>query len=260
MVWLFCSIFFAAGIYAEDMTAYAILIIGRVLYGLGNGASLTTSNHMINNSWTNNAAPMAWYLLCGRAGSALNYALNGGLLSLIGISGSLWVAVGITGVAGVAGLILGFQDDGSEEKSTEDYSNRRGLWNFLKKAKWIFWTFAMVYFLVHSTISTFTGNGPNLLAVRNLVDLIQWLVSKFMVRHQKKWLGFWWDFIFIWLIMNILLNIFILRRHSTAERKTNSWNTVELSSGILMVFHRHCQNPSLDFKIVAHNKNAFCPW
>lgn len=175
----FFSVVFAAGSYAEEATAYPILITGRVLHGVGNGASIVTSKTMISNAWNSQASIMGWYILWGRAGSAMNYALNGGILTMIGMSNCLWIVVGFTTVGSLAGLILARQDDG--ESPPENFLIMTKLWKFLKDAKAVFWAFTLVNLLVHSTVSTFTSNGPSLLGVFSFSYFFRWSVPTLIV-------------------------------------------------------------------------------
>ncbi|GAU91808.1 hypothetical protein RvY_03997 [Ramazzottius varieornatus] len=166
---------FAGGSYLENSrAAFAVLLVGRIIYGFGNGFRTAVCGHRVNKIWKDSTQIKSLFTLSARLGSAFSFLLNGGILDTIGMSNAIWIAFGLTALSAVAAWVegyidtKGYSDDDDEEifGRTLWQSIKDGLWEFRKNVDKLFWFFTIAYVVIHSLITTFTANAPALLEDR----------------------------------------------------------------------------------------------
>ncbi|GAV03365.1 hypothetical protein RvY_13799 [Ramazzottius varieornatus] len=159
---------FVGGSYLEDnRMAFGALMLGRIIYGLGNGLRVTVCAHRVNELWKESTQMKGLYVLAAALGSAFSFYLNGQVLDAIGMSNAIWISVGLTALATVAALIQGKVDTDQDDEEKEGRSLRRsvkeGFHHFRQNVEPVFWWFTIALFLIHALITTFVVNAPTLL-------------------------------------------------------------------------------------------------
>ena len=152
--------------------AYALFFLGRVAYGIGNGIRTTVCGHRLHHLWKENLKVQTLYMLSSRLGSAFSFALAGAVLDPLGMRKTIWIAVGLSCVSVFTSWIQSLVDSDDDLHVVHHYQTRwqaskGGLRNFASNVVTIYWFFAITYLLVFCIITTLTGNGAGLLAVRN---------------------------------------------------------------------------------------------
>lgn len=145
-------------------------MLGRIIYGLGNGLRVAVCAHRVNELWKESTQMKGLYVLAAALGSAFSFYLNGQVLDAIGMSNAIWISVGLTALATVAALIQGKVDTDKDDEEKEGRSLRQsvkeGFHHFRQNVEPVFWWFTIALFLIHALITTFVINAPTLLEVK----------------------------------------------------------------------------------------------
>ncbi|XP_055342360.1 major facilitator superfamily domain-containing protein 1-like [Paramacrobiotus metropolitanus] len=163
------SAMFLVGSYGLTSTAYPLLLFGRAIFGLGQGASITSAGNLVSAWFVYHELGLSSAIttLASRLGSATNYLLVGGVLDSIGMSGCLWIALILTVFSWVASIIMGRIDDQYNlDKQTETKQHLRRMWKILRSFGGLYWSFLVVYFLLHGIVGAFTANSSKMFYVQ----------------------------------------------------------------------------------------------
>ena len=159
------------GAYVETATgAYALMILGRILFGLGTGGYAVVL-HRVKTGWflyKELALAFSIEILFDRLGTASMFLVIGAILEAINMRGVMWLTFGLN-LIGVAALLILAQLDrvrtfGLYETSPGD-TRLRTVWNSLKQFDTLYWVILVTIFLYDGAVQTFVANAPNFFAV-----------------------------------------------------------------------------------------------
>ncbi|XP_055348109.1 uncharacterized protein LOC129595206 [Paramacrobiotus metropolitanus] len=166
------SLFFVCSTYlTSTYYTYVLAILGRILYGLGNGAT-DVITHRIKSSWflyKELALAFAIHIMCGRFGDATVFFVIGTLVDIIGMQACLWLGFGLTVVCAGAAVVLSFWNEQSAAMPVPvnvdlDAEIRHVTVQFVGSLDGVFLCLVFIVFLYYGTISAFIGNGPNFIS------------------------------------------------------------------------------------------------
>lgn len=169
MIFFFRFMFAVATYSTSTSTAFAVILVGRLLSGLGAGAAVVIM-HRMKATWflyQELALSFSVHIFIGRLGSAVCFLLVGYLLEQIGLRGCLWLGFGVCLVAAGSAVALAHLDQrATTMANTAPIGNLSVVWGLVRRLDSMFWCCVVVIFFYYGSVGTFTANGPNFLAVR----------------------------------------------------------------------------------------------
>ena len=150
----------------------ALLVIGRIIFGLAAG-SYGVLGHRIKAGWffyKDLGISFSLHLLFDRIGDASAYLILGALLPSFGMRGVMLFSVGMVVITAASAVILAYLDNktGSHGVVWTALSDLQlsSIWTAIRKFDYLFYAIITLVLFFYSTVSTFTANGPNYVAVR----------------------------------------------------------------------------------------------
>ena len=170
-------IIFTLGTYVSSQrAALALLLLGRIVLGLAAG-SYGVLSHRIKAGWffyRELGISFSLHILFDRIGDASAFLILGAMLPYIGMRGVMWFSVGMVIIAATCVVILAYLDNktGSLGVVWTALSDHRpsSFWTAIKNFDFLFWTVITIVGFYYGTVSTFTANGPNYIAVRKKIN------------------------------------------------------------------------------------------
>ncbi|GAU91366.1 hypothetical protein RvY_03634-2 [Ramazzottius varieornatus] len=163
---------FTLGAYAmTTRTAYALMILGRMIFGFGTGG-YEVLLHRVKTGWflyKELALAFSIEILFDRLGTASMFLVLGGLVEVINMRGVLWFTFGLNLIGVAALLLLAHLDRVRTVGLFETESAKRPwwtIWTALGQFDTLYWLLVITLFLYDGTVQTFVANAPNFFAVR----------------------------------------------------------------------------------------------
>ncbi|OQV13139.1 hypothetical protein BV898_12678 [Hypsibius exemplaris] len=219
-------IFVLATYSADTTTAFAVLMVGRLMVGLGAGSG-TVITHRMKAGWflyRELALAFSIQIFLGRLGSATSFLLIGSVVDRLGLRTCLWLGFVANLFAAGSNVALVYLDQrGSAMASTAPTSgNFSTIWRFIRQLDGTFWCVVLTVLLYYGTTLTFVANGPNFLAMRYgfsetrasivtgfiydiglLAPLSGWLTDRF--GYRQYWIAGTSGFLFIGFLLLYLI-------------------------------------------------------
>ena len=154
------------------MQKYELMLIGRIIFGLGNG-SLTIVQNKITATWFEGkelALAFGFTMSMSRAGSVLNFNLSPHICDSIGLVNTLWFGVGLTGIGLISAVTVSWLDSAgtkilAKNAGLVEAPRKMKVSDVLKYPK-AFWALTAALCFFYNGIFPFMAEAPDFIRMK----------------------------------------------------------------------------------------------